>query len=278
MPGSDTSEEQTPCVNSLASAATIASPDLGGNSSLNSSHSTHALSADELVELTMATGDDPDNNSPEHSSNEGDSSSQASDQTVRPSATNWLKTYCIDPYDQRILEGFEKDLRESDVPDHTGSDDRSFSDETEVKTWTSTQETSKPLDSLDSADDEDLIKPERPSTYISARFKMPLNRWNNNSSRLTVWMNVGFVTQNFRGDIREMITGVGPFEDDIWLLQTQVVWADQLEAALEAAWQALNLAQPVLQNLTNQAKLDEIKLELFGAKQRTASPQRKIRR
>lgn len=50
------------------------------------------------------------------------------------------------------------------------------------------------------------------------------------------------------------------------------------EAALEAAWQALNLAQPVLQNLTTQAKLDEIKLELFGAKQTTASPQRKTPR
>jgi hypothetical protein len=277
MPGSDTSEEETPCVNSLASAATIAAPDLGGNSSVNSSHSTHVLSADELPESTIATGDDP-GNSPKHSSSEGDSSSPAFDQTVRPSATNRLKTYCIDPYDQRILEGFKKDLRGSVVPDHTGSDDWSFSDKTEVKTWPSTQETSKPLDSLDSIDDEDLIKPERPSTYISSRFKMLLNRWNNNSSRLTVWMNVGFVTQSFRGDMREMITGVGPFEDDIWLLQTPMVSAEQLEAALEAAWQALNLAQPVLQNLTTQAKLDEIKLELFGAKQTTASPQRKTPR
>lgn len=212
----------------------------------------------------MATGDDPGNSS-EHSSSEGDSSSPASDQTVRPSAINRLKTYCIDPYDQMILKGFEDDLQQSDIPDHTNSDNPSFPDGTEDETWTSTQGTSKPLDSLDSADDGEFIKPERPSTYISSHFKMLLNRWNNNSSRLTVWMNFGFVTQNFRGDIREMITGVGPFEDDIWLLQTQVLSAEQLETALEAAWQALNLAQPVLQNLTNQAKLDEIKLELFGA-------------
>jgi hypothetical protein len=278
MPGSDTSEEETPCVISLASATTIAAPVFGGISLINSSHSTHALSADELLDSTMATGDDPGNSS-EHSSSEGDSSSQASDQTVIPKVRiNRLKTYCIDPYDQMILKRFEKDLQESKIPDHTNFDNSSFPDATYYETWTSTQETSKPLDSLDSADDEDLIRPERPSTYISSRFKMLLNRWNVNSSRLTVWMNVGFVTQNFRGDMREMITGVGPFEDDIWLLQTQVVSVDQLEAALEAAWQALNLAQPVLQNLTNQAKLDEVKLELFGAKQRTASPQRKTPR
>jgi hypothetical protein len=167
MPASDTSEGETPCVNSLASAAIIAAPDLGGNSSINSSHSTHALSADELVEVTMATGDDPGNTS-EHSSSEGDSSSPASDQTVRPSATNRLKIYCIDPYDHIILEDFEKELRESNVPDQTGIDDWSFPDETGVKTWTSTQETSKPVDSLDSADEDDFIKPERPSTYISS--------------------------------------------------------------------------------------------------------------
>jgi hypothetical protein len=263
MPASDTSEEETSCVNSLASAATIAAPDLDGNSFISPSHFTHALSADELLEPPMATSDDSGNSS-EHSSSEGDSSSPASDQTVRPSATNRLKTYCIDPDDQRILEGFKKDLRESRVPDHTDIDDWRFSDQTEVKTWTSTQETSKPLDSLDSADEEDFIKPERPSTYISSHFKMLLNRWNNNSSRLTVWMNVGFVMRDFRGDMREMITGVGPFEDDIWLLQTPMVSADQLEAALENAWRELNLTQTVLQHLTTQAKLDEIKLEVFG--------------
>lgn len=110
-----------------------------------------------------------------------------------------------------------------------------FPDGTEDENWTNTQETSKLVDSLDSADEEDFIKPERPSTYISSHFKMLLDRWNNDSSRLTVWMNVGFVKRNFRGDIREMITGVGPFEDDIWLLQTPMVSADQLEAALENA-------------------------------------------
>jgi hypothetical protein len=262
MPGSDTSEEATPCVNSLASAATIAAPDLGGNSFINSSHFTHALSADELLESTMATGDDPGNSS-EDSSGEGDSSSPASDQTVRPSATNRLKTYCIDLYDQIILEGFKKDLQESEIPDHTNFDNSCFPDATEDENWASTQETSKPLDSLDSAD-EDFIKPERPSTYMSSHFKMLLNRWNNNSSRLTVWINVGFVMRNFRNDMREMITGVGPFEDDIWLLQTPLVSADQLETALEDTWREVNLMQPVLQHLTTQAKLDEIKLEVFG--------------
>lgn len=64
--------------------------------------------------------------------------------------------------------------------------------------------------------------------------------------------------------MREIITGVGPFEVDIWLLQTPMVSADQLEAALQDAWQELNLTQPELQNLTTQAKLDEIKLEVFG--------------
>ncbi|KAH8084227.1 hypothetical protein HD553DRAFT_342626 [Filobasidium floriforme] len=264
MPGSDTSGEATPYVNSLASAATIAAPDLGGNSFINSSHFTHALSADELLESTMATGDDPGNSFGD-SSGEGDSSSPASDQTVRPSATNRLKTYCIDLYDQIILEGFKKDLQESKVPDHTNFDNSCFPDATEDENWASTQESSKPLDSLDSADEEDFIKPERPSTYISSHFKMLLNHWNNNCSRLTVWMNVGFMMRDFRGDIREMITGVGPFEDDIWLLQTPMVSADQLETALEDAWQALNIAQPGLQHLTTQAKLDEIKLEVFGA-------------
>jgi hypothetical protein len=163
-----------------------------------------------------------------------------------------------------ILKGFEDDLQQSDIPDHTNSDNPSFPDGTEDETWTSTQGTSKPLDSLDSEDDGDFIKPERPSTYISSHFKMLLNHLNNNCSRLTVWMNVGFVMRNFRGDIREMITGVGPFEDDIWLLQTPMVSADQLEAALENAWRELNLMQPVLQHLTTQAKLDEIKLEVFG--------------
>lgn len=267
MPRSGTAEEETPCVISLASAATIAAPVFGGNSSFNSSHSTHVLSADELLESTMATGDDPEN-SPEQSSSEGDSSSPASDQTVKPSATQFsrLKTYCIDPYDQIILQRFEKDLQESNIPDRTNFDNSSFPDATEDETWTSTQETSKPLDSLDSADEDDFIKPERPSTHTSSHFKMLLNRWNNNRSRLTVWMNVGFVMRNFRGDIREMITGVGPFEDDIWLLQTPMVSADQLEAALENAWRELNLTQPELQHLTTQAKLDEIKLEVFGQK------------
>jgi len=64
--------------------------------------------------------------------------------------------------------------------------------------------------------------------------------------------------------MREMITGVGPFEVDIWLLQTLMVSANQLEAALENAWRELNLTEPVLQYLTTQAKLDEIKLEVFG--------------
>jgi hypothetical protein len=66
------------------------------------------------------------------------------------------------------------------------------------------------------------------------------------------------------GDIREMITGVGPFEEDIWLLQTPTVPSDQLETALERAWQELNLTDPVLRPLTSQAKLEEIKLKLFG--------------
>jgi hypothetical protein len=265
MPRSDTSKEETSCVISLASAASIAAPVFGRNSSINSSHSTHVLSADELVEVTMATSDYLDNRS-EHSSSEGYSSSQASDQTVKPSATqvNRLKTYCIDPYDQMILKGFKKELQEFGIPDHTSIDNSSFPDGTDDENWTSTQETSKPLDSLDSADEEDFIKPEKPSTYISSHFKMLLNRWNNNSSRLTVWMNVGFVMRNLRGDMREMITGVGPFEVDIWLLQTPMVSADQLEAALENAWRKLNLIQPVLQHLTTQAKLDEIKLEVFG--------------
>lgn len=182
MPGSDTSEEETSCANSLASAATIAAPDLGGNDSTNSSHSSPTPSADELIESSMATGDDLKNSS-EHSSSEGDSSSPASDQTVKPSATqfNRLKTYCIDPYDQMILKGFKKELQEFGIPDHTNIDNSSFPDGTDDENWTITQETSKPLDSLDSADEEDFIKPEKPSTYMSSHFKMLLNRWNNNS-------------------------------------------------------------------------------------------------
>jgi hypothetical protein len=66
-----------PYASSLASGTDIATPELGGNSSVDSTHSTDTLPADELLDTTTVPHDYP-GTSYENSSSDGDSSSQAS--------------------------------------------------------------------------------------------------------------------------------------------------------------------------------------------------------